>query len=245
MAKTPAPARKGRGRPQNGAPDLSKAQIVATALRLIDEKGLEAFSIRSVARALGCYPTAIYWYTPSRHVLIAEIITVVLRDVLPDAGLDWQDWLRALFTRYRAAIARHPNAAPLIGVTLVSNASVDVDLVEAVLAKLHDAGFRGASLINAYNAVIGAMVGFTTQEFAMLPPDAESLREDLAGFPDRIDANRHPLLAQLSGQMIGAAFILRWQNGATQPMTGAFAMYVEAFVTGLDRLPREGGAASS
>ena len=114
-----------------------------------------------------------------------------------------------------------------------------------LLAKLHDAGFRGASLINAYNAVIGAMVGFTTQEFAMLPPDAESLREDLAGFPDRIDANRHPLLAQLSGQMIGAAFILRWQNGATQPMTGAFAMYVEAFVTGLDRLPRDGGADSS
>ena len=236
MAKTPAPAPRGRGRTQKDAPELSKAQIVETALRLIDEEGLQGFSIRSVAKALGCYPTAIYWYTPSRHFLIAEIVTVVLRNVVPTTDLVWQDWLRALFTRYREAIARHPNAAPLMGVNLVSNASVDVDLVEGILSKLHEAGFRDASLINAYNAVIGGMVGFTTQEFAMVPPDAEDLQGYLAGFPAGIDAARHPMLAQMAGPMLGQSFILRWQNGATRPMDGAFAMYVEAFVSGLEAL---------
>ncbi|MCA2013791.1 TetR/AcrR family transcriptional regulator C-terminal domain-containing protein [Cereibacter sphaeroides] len=234
MAKTTTPGARGRGRPQNDAPELSKAQIVETALRLIDQDGLQSFSIRSVAKALGCYPTAIYWYTPSRHFLIAEIVTVVLRNVVPTSDLVWQDWLRTLFTRYREAIARHPNAAPLIGVNLVSNASVDVDLVEGILSKLHEAGFRDEALVDAYNAVIGGMVGFTTQEFAMVPPDAADLEGYLTGFPAGIDAARHPMLAQMAGPMMGRAFILRWQNGATQPMDGAFAIYVEAFVAGLE-----------
>ena len=212
MAKTSASAPRGRGRPQKGEPELSKAQIIETALRLIDDEGLQAFSIRSVAKKLGCYPTAIYWYTPSRHFLIAEIITVVLRDVVPTADLPWQDWLRALFTRYREAIARHPNVAPLIGVNLVSNASVDLDLVEGILSKLHNAGFEGTPLINAYNAVIGGMVGFTTQEFAMVPPDAEDLQGYLSDFPNSIDVARYPQIAQLAGQMVGSAFILRWQK---------------------------------
>lgn len=238
MAKSPATSPRSRDKGQKAAPELSKTQIVETALRLIDEEGLQGFSVRSVAKALGCYPTAIYWYTPSRHFLIAEIVTIILRDVVPTADLGWQDWLRALFTRYRTAIARHPNAAPLIGVNLVSNASVDVDLLEGLLTKLHEAGFQDEGLIDVYNAVVGAMVGFTTQEFAMEPPDADDLQGYLTGFPAKIDAARHPMLARMAGPMMGRSFILRWQNGATRPMDGAFALYVDAFVAGLEVLLR-------
>jgi AcrR family transcriptional regulator len=231
--KTTSGQRRGKGAGQS-TPELSKAQIVDSALRLIDEKGLQSFSVRNLAKTLECYPTAIYWYTPSRYFLIAEIITVVLADVVPDLSLGWQDWLRALFRRYREAISKHPNVAPLIGVNLVSNAAVDLDLIEGALAKLHEAGFRDEALINAYNAVIGGMVGFTTQEFAMLPPDVEELEANLKDVPQRIDSGQHPHLAQLAPRMLGSAFILRWQNGAAQPMDGAFATYVEAFVTGLE-----------
>ncbi|WP_127108309.1 TetR/AcrR family transcriptional regulator [Pararhodobacter zhoushanensis] len=231
--KTTSGQRRGKGTGQS-APELSKAQIVETALRLIDDKGLQSFSIRNLAKTLECYPTAIYWYTPSRHFLIAEIITIVLADVVPDLSLGWQEWLRALFRRYRAAISKHPNVAPLIGVNLVSNAAIDLDMIEGTLAKLHEAGFRDEALINAYNAVIGGMVGFTTQEFAMLPPDAEDFEANLKDVPQRIDRDLQPHLAQMAPRMLGSAFILRWQNGAAQPMDGAFAMYVEAFVTGLE-----------
>lgn len=217
-------------------PGMSKELVVETALKLIDEKGLQTFSIRNLAKTLDCYPTAIYWYTPSRHLLIAEVVTLVLTDVVPDHGLPWQDWLKALFTGYRRCIARHPNVAPLIGVNLVSNASVNVDLIEGILSKLEAAGFREDRLIHAFNAVVGAMVGFATQEFAMLPPDADELEADLKGFSATIDAGQYPMVARMAPQMLGSAFLLRWANGAVSPLQGGFDLYVDAFVSGLEAL---------
>ncbi|WP_375690035.1 TetR/AcrR family transcriptional regulator [Pseudooceanicola sp. LIPI14-2-Ac024] len=233
-----APARR-RAQTARTAPGLSKERIVETAIRIIDTEGLDSFSVRNVAKALEVYPTAIYWYTPSRHLLVAEVISAVLCDLVPDAGLGWQDWLRELFRRYRAIIATHPNVAPLIGVNLVSNASLDLDLIEGILSKLEGAGFEGPGLIAAYNAVIGGMVGFTTQEFAMMPPDADEVEKDLSTLPQHLSPEDHPVLARHAAAMLNNAFILRWQNGADRPMEAGFSLYVEALVTGLEaQLPR-------
>jgi len=56
--------------------------------------------------------------------------------------------------------------APLIGTELLANREIDLDFVERLLATLAHAGLSGARLVAGYNAVIAALVGFTTQEFA-------------------------------------------------------------------------------
>ena len=106
-----------RGRPPSNARDtLTRDRIVAAALELLDQGGLSAFSVRDVAKALGVYPAAIYWHVPTRNALLALMVAHVLRDLAPKGGARaWQDWLRALFRRYRNAVRRHPNIAPLIG----------------------------------------------------------------------------------------------------------------------------------
>ena len=120
--------RKGsRGR--RGAPDLpalSREMIVKSALDYIDEDGLETFSLRNLNTRLGVYPTAIYWYVPSRNELLAQIVSLVLVDVLPARRRRaWQNYIRDLFENYRAAVRAHPNVAPLIGTQLVSNVHMD------------------------------------------------------------------------------------------------------------------------
>lgn len=224
-------------------PALSRGQIVEAALRLIDEAGLDAFSVREVARHLGVYPTALYWHLPGgRNALLAAAAAAALDEVaLPfEADDDWEGWIRSLFHRYRDSLRQHPNVAPLLGAQLVSNAGVNLRLVERVLAALEAAGFAGAGLIAAYNAVIAAMLGYVTLELAPTP------KEDPDGWAADFEANiralppaDYPRLTSNMDGLVNRAFIVRWQSGSQVPLTSGFELYVEAFIAGLKaQLPR-------
>ncbi|MCE8547956.1 TetR/AcrR family transcriptional regulator C-terminal domain-containing protein [Ruegeria pomeroyi] len=239
MLPIPNPPRKSRRKPKkNGGPALSKEAIITKALEIIDRDGIEAFSMRNLAKALGVYPTAIYWYLPNRSALIGEVIAAVLTDLVPtDESLGWKSWLRSLFRNYRTQIQKHPNIAPMIGVQLVSNASVDFEMIERILDVLRTAGFSDDKLPAAYSAVIGAMVGFTTQEFALVPSDdrdewEQSMQSTIAG----IDAAKFPTTTTLMPELTNRAFILRWENGTTAPLDDGFDMFAEAMILGLERL---------
>jgi AcrR family transcriptional regulator len=236
-AERKSPARRGRP-PADAGNALTRERIVATALRLLDESGLAEFSVRDVAKALGVYPAAIYWHVPTRNALLAEMVAHVLRDLDPgrtDGG--WQDWLRALFIGYRRAVRRHPNIAPLIGAQLVSNASLDFDLIERMLEVLRGAGFRDQNLIAAFNVVVAAQVGFVTLEFAPLPAeDPGGWAADMRRLIGSVSAERHPLLAAHLPRMANRSFHVRWQNGTEVSLDAYFEAYVDTVIKGLEGL---------
>src|SRR5512139_2603870 len=119
------------------APTLSRELVLATALELIDENGVEGFSVRDLARTLGVFPTAVYWYVESRNALIAGAVAHAMNDIPPPKpGGDWQAQLRGLFKRYRLAVRRHPNIAAVLGTQLVSNESPNPAFIDAMLALL-------------------------------------------------------------------------------------------------------------
>jgi TetR/AcrR family transcriptional regulator, tetracycline repressor protein len=231
---------------------LSRERIVAAALAIIDAEGIEGFSMRGLAQALGVYPTAIYWHVPNRNALLAEVVSHALAGVVPpdDAG-DWDLWLKELFRGYRSAVRRHPHLAALMGAQLVSNAGVSPAFVEKVLAVLSLAGFTDELLVRAYNTVIALMVGFVTIEFATAPTeDAPAWAASLKRAIDDVNSDRHPLLARNLPRLANRAFILRWQNGVEVPLDDSFEMYVDAAVKGLRQLapaerPGKGGPCRS
>jgi TetR/AcrR family transcriptional regulator, tetracycline repressor protein len=218
---------------------LTREAIVEAALAEIDSGGPETFSVRGLARRLGVNPNVIVWHVGNRDVLLAEVVALLLRDIRParQPGEPWQAWLRALFDRYRALIRRHPNAASLVGAEMVSNARPDFDLVEAILATLAEAGFPDELLGNAYCAVEAAVVGFTTQEFARMPPgDVADWREEMQARMRGVDPAVHPTLARHLPRLANRAFVLRWQNGAEAPLDGGFEVFVDCVISGLETL---------
>ena len=218
--------------PDNG---LNRESIVATALRLIDKHGLEEFSLRSVAKSLGVYPTAVYWYVNSKEKLLAEAIALAFRpEEPPDPTSDWREDIRKIFYRWRQAIRRHPNIAPAVASQLTSNTDVQFELVERILDDLSRAGFKGKALVGAYNAIIASLVGFVAQEFAALP------RDDFPGFQafmkDRllsVDSRVYPVLSANVPMLANHAFILRWQNGVEVPLDDSFDFYIDLLIGGL------------
>lgn len=230
------------GRPKAAENRLSREMIVQTALALIDSDGLENFSVRNVARALDVFPTAVYWHVNDRNTLLSDVVTLVLQDLTPKrAAGRWQDWVRQLLVRYRNIIRQHPNVAPLIGVQLVSNGSLDFRLVEGILGCLSEAGFKGQRLVDGYNVVMGGMVGFTTQEFASVPADeTEGWKSTMRRSIAAVDKQAYPRIAEHLSAMTNKAFMLRWENGVTAPLDAGFGMFVETIVAGIDALARKG-----
>ena len=225
------------GSGKKGERSLNRETVVAAALAEIDRNGLENFSLRSVAKALGVYPTAVAWHVSNRSQLLAEVARVVQEDVLPPGFHDsWQDYLREFFRRFRAAIRRHPNAAPLIGTQLIANPTIELALVERLLAVLAHAGLTGMRLVAAYNAVIAAAVGFTTQEFAPMPvEDIRTWQKQVRERLQRVSESKYPLLAQYMKLLGNRAFTLRWQSGTEAPLDESFDAYVDIFIAGLER----------
>lgn len=218
-------------------PDIDQARIVAEALALIDERGLAALSMRSLAERLHVYPTTIYWYVETRSALLAAVVEHVLGDILPPAASEpaaWQDWIRALMRSYRAAVMRHPNIAPLLGADLTSNPGVDITVVEKLLARLEQAGFQDDALLHAYNSVMAGMIGFVTLELSTAPKDDEKWAEALRDRYRQADPGQFPAVRRWAATMENRAFVVRWQNGATAPMSETFEAFIEALLTGLD-----------
>jgi TetR/AcrR family tetracycline transcriptional repressor len=224
-----------RRTPRAHPPAMSKDRVIDAALALIDAQGLDGFSMRGLAEALGVYPTAIYWYVANRNALLAEVVGHALRDVAPEwHGDNWQAWLKDLFRRYRTAVQRHPNIAPLIGAQLVSNAGVRAAFIDRILSVLASAGFTGDHLVHAYNAVIAVQVGFVTLEFAPAPKeDREGWADDIKAHLRGADAAAHPVLAQNLDRLENRAFIARWQNGADVPLDESFELFIDIAVAGL------------
>src|SRR5689334_25387975 len=77
---------------------LSKATVAERALRLADEEGLEAVTIRRLAQELGVTPMALYWHFKSKDELLLGIVDHSLSGVRADrtAGDPWQKQLRAM-----------------------------------------------------------------------------------------------------------------------------------------------------
>jgi AcrR family transcriptional regulator len=241
-----------RTRPERPAETLSKDRVVATALSIIDREGMDAFSMRGLAQALGVYPTAVYWYVANRNALLAEVVAHALRDVVPpedvaqdlgsqdlggqDLG-DWTVWLKELFRRYRKAVRCHPNLAALMGAQMVSNAGVSATLVESILTVLSSAGFKNEQLVQAFNSVVAVMTGFVTIEFATAPTeDRDRWADELKRAIHAVDAREHPVLARNLPRLANRAFIVRWQNGTEVPFDDSFEIYIDVAVKGLKQL---------
>jgi Transcriptional regulator len=236
-------------KPENGASppkrqssarqgSLSAETIVEAAIALLDEEGLDRFSMRNLARRLGVYPTALYWYVNSREALIRELIEAILIDMLPpDFEDDWKTGLLNLFRNYRQRIKRHPNVAPLIGAQIIPNIGINLAFIERVLAALQGAGFHGVHLRSAYNSVIATMTGYATLEFA--PPPAKADERwviELDNALNSIDPSEHPVTLQNMSLLKNASFIMRWDNGTNAPLDEGFELFINAQVRGLEQI---------
>src|SRR5512134_2667554 len=76
---TPPWAGQRARRPRRAArPSLDRTQIVAAALRIVDEEGAEALTLRRLAETLGVTAMSLYWHVRDKAELLELVGQVVL-----------------------------------------------------------------------------------------------------------------------------------------------------------------------
>lgn len=98
-------------------PLIDRDATIATALRIIDEEGLEALSLPRLARELDVKAPSLYHHFRDKDEILAAVAQrVVGATVAPrkPADGDWPAWFTQLVLNFRTAVLRHRNAAPLL-----------------------------------------------------------------------------------------------------------------------------------
>ncbi|HVJ52208.1 MAG TPA: TetR/AcrR family transcriptional regulator [Aliidongia sp.] len=140
-------------------PKFTRAQLQQAALRIVDEKGLDALSMRALAGALGTGPMTFYNYFRDRDELDALLVEAVMAETrLPPANDDWRLEVRAILVATWRAVGAHPNAIPLILTRRTSQAAT-LDIAEALLQALARGGRSGAALFAAFRTLLGFVMG--------------------------------------------------------------------------------------
>ncbi|MGW2100089.1 TetR/AcrR family transcriptional regulator [Streptomyces olivaceoviridis] len=144
-----------RPEPANRPVPLDRERIVAAAITLADEGGLEAVSLRKVAARLNAGPMRLYGYISTKEELFDLMVDEVYAEILPEAQPgDWREALRVLAHRTRQAALRHEWLADLLGRRPALGPN-GLAVTEATLAALDgltdiDTVMRAVEIVSAY-----------------------------------------------------------------------------------------------
>jgi TetR/AcrR family transcriptional regulator, tetracycline repressor protein len=145
---------------------LNRHEIGAAALALVDELGPDALTMRSLAKSLRCDPMSLYRHVDDRVDLLALVATAVIAEIsAPDPSLDDAEWLRQLLVGLRNAFIKHQHAVPIIG-NLLFPLGRQSEVLVALIMRLTRNRSTGASVVDRYNMIIGATVGYLMVELA-------------------------------------------------------------------------------
>ena len=142
---------------------LTREQIVAAAVSLVDRDGLSSLSMRRLAAELGVGPMTLYYHVPDKFALEDLIFDAILGEVdfsADDPTLDPEERAVSMGYALRAALLAHPNTVPI---TLSRAARTPGQLrpVEVMLGILYDMGLDATDAIAAVD-VVGQYVFGTT-----------------------------------------------------------------------------------
>lgn len=117
---------------------LSRDAIVRTGLAVLDRDGLDALTMRRVAKELDTGPASLYVYVANRDDLMAAMLDEALA-LVPLATLDgagtWREQLHAVATATIGAMSRHEGlaAVALGAIPTGDNALLVLDRILALL----------------------------------------------------------------------------------------------------------------
>lgn len=148
---------------------LSRDRVLEEALRLVDEQGLPALTMRALAARLGVEAMSLYGHVDGKDGLrrgIAELLWAEVERGF-DAAAGWRDALRSLAHALRRLAADHPHAFPLmIGVDALFAPTLRI--FHGGQAALRAAGFGEEDGAKAVNAAIGYAIGYAALERSCL-----------------------------------------------------------------------------
>jgi AcrR family transcriptional regulator len=156
---------------------LSRQSIVRTALRIMDEEGLEAVTMRRIGRELGVEAMSLYNHVDGKEDILDSICEEVLAEFRTPEATGWAEAARAASHEYRRLLLAHPNVIRLMSDRKGSFTNPDaLRAYEFALGLFRDAGLSEVDSVKAFHTFGGYIMGFVLMELGPMvggPVDQE------------------------------------------------------------------------
>jgi AcrR family transcriptional regulator len=155
---------------------LTRDELFARGLEIVDAEGLEALTMRRLASEVGVEAASLYHHVPNKEALLDGLVVLMRSEVrVPDPlPEDWRDLMAAIFTEYRRVLAAHPNLVSFAG------RGVESDPEVSGLVFLTQIGFSDNEAVELWQSMMAYVVGFSMFSSASAQSDVDDLPEGLA-----------------------------------------------------------------
>src|SRR3954471_19920507 len=143
---------------------LTRQKVVATALALLDEVGLDGLTTRRLATELGVKSPALYWHFRNKQELLDEMAATLLLAAGmggPRPDESWREWLHRRAHTYRRTLLGHRDGGRLV--SGVDPGAVVAARFDEELAALAARGFTPLLGLRAITAIAQYTIGFVLQ----------------------------------------------------------------------------------
>jgi AcrR family transcriptional regulator len=152
---------------------IQRDQIIATALVLLDETGLEGLTMRALAQVLRVQAPSLYWHFPNKKALIDGMADALVEGVAraPATDAPWQEAIRTVGQELRQGLLAHRDGARVYAGTYVASDNT-LRMGEAMTAPLLRAGASPQLAAWGSFSMMYYVLGFVMEEQALEPDEA-------------------------------------------------------------------------
>lgn len=141
---------------------LTRAEILETALRIIDADGADALSMRRLAGELGIEAMSLYHHFPNKDAILAGVIDLALLAEAPAPGTappaSWREPVTAAVLGFRRVLVTHPNVLPVMAAHPPTSGASSA-YIQGPLAYLTAQGMSDADATDLFQAVFAYAFG--------------------------------------------------------------------------------------
>lgn len=225
--------RRGVGRPRGGEEPLTRGRILGVALRLVDDEGMGALSMRRLGAELGVDPMSIYHHLPGKEAVVSGLVGEVFGEMRVPEGEGWREKVRGYARAHRDLARAHPNLVLQIvsdpAAALATETMLEID--EPLFEALEAAGLPPRAVVGAVDLVADYVHGFVLAEVAAPagPPDHRGAVLELLG---RQPAGKYPAMRRVFEGLTRDELRYDFDSG--------FEAGLDIVVAGIERIARKG-----
>lgn len=174
---------------------LTKERVLRAALDLADQGGVEALTMRRLAKELGVEAMSLYNHVDCKDAILAGILDLATAEIeLPDADGDWKAALRRNAISDRDMRLRHRWVSGL-SMSQQSGGPAQLRRSDWVLRTLREAGFPPDLTYHAFHVLEAYILGYTGLQLGF-PYQGEELAGKANAFMATLPAGAYPDLVE-------------------------------------------------
>ncbi|GHJ27616.1 MULTISPECIES: TetR/AcrR family transcriptional regulator C-terminal domain-containing protein [Streptomyces] len=202
---------------------LDRTLVVDTALRLLNDVGLEGLTLRRIAKELNVQAPALYWHFKNKQALLDEMSTAMFRRMVAShADLDaltWQERLIEVQRGLRRTLLGYRDGAKVFSgsrFTGTDHARSQEGHLRAFVA----AGFTPSAAARATFIAFSFTLGFVIEEQSVEPrPGERTSGYEVAEREARMAAEGYALAAAVSADLF-QGYEERFEEGLRAVVAG-------------------------